>query len=58
MTYAPKNTIYESDIDPGVNVERDAAQYPLRHVKYTPAKFEVATSNSSGEDTFTIKYIT
>ena len=26
----------------------DIVQYPLQHVTYTPAKFEVATSNSLG----------
>ena len=29
--------------------------YPLHHVTYTPAKFEVATSNSLGADAFTRK---
>ena len=29
------------------------AQYPLHHVIYSATKFEVATSNSLGGDTFT-----
>ena len=29
------------------------AQYPLHHVTYSPTKFEVATSNGLGGDTFT-----
>ena len=33
------------------------AQYTLHHLTYTPAKFEVATSNSLGGDVFTRKYI-
>ena len=31
--------------------------YPLYHVTYVPAKFEVATTNRLGGDAFTIKYI-
>ena len=41
----------------GVNVIWIAAQYLLHHVTYAPTKFEVATSNSLGEDAFTRKYI-
>ena len=37
-----KNTVF--DIDLGVKVTRDVAQYPLHHVTYAPTKFEVATS--------------
>ena len=33
------------------------AQYPLHHVTYSTTKFEVATSNRLGGDTFTRKYI-
>ena len=33
------------------------AQYPLHHVTYSPAKFEIATSNGLEEDAFTRKYI-
>ena len=46
------------DLDIGVKVTRNATQYPLHHVTYSAAKFEVATSNGLGEDTFTRKYIT
>ena len=39
-----ENTIF--DLDLGVKVTRNVAQYPLHHVTYSPTKFEVATSNS------------
>ena len=39
--------------DLGVKVTRNVAQYPLHHVTYSPTKFEVATSNGLGGDTFT-----
>ena len=41
------------DLDLGVKVTRNVAQYPLHHVTYSPTKFEVATSNGLGGDTFT-----
>ena len=41
------------DLDIGVKVTQNAAQYPLHHVTYSTTKFEVATSNGLGEDTFT-----
>ena len=44
------------DIDLGVKVIRNFAQYPLHHVTYSATKFEVATSNRLGY-TFTRKYI-
>ena len=34
----------------------DVAQYPLHHVTYAAAKFEVATSNGLGGDAFARKY--
>ena len=34
---------------------QNVAQYPLRHVIYTSAKFEVAMFNSLGKDTITRK---
>ena len=43
--------------DLGVKVTRNVAQYPLNHVTYLAIKFEVATSNNLGGDTFTRKYI-
>ena len=41
----------------GVKVIQNVAQYPLHHVTYTATKFEIATSNGIGGDTFTCKYI-
>ena len=41
------------DLDLGVKVTRNVTQYPLHHVIYAPTKFEVAMSNSLGEDTIT-----
>ena len=41
------------DLDFGVKVTRNVAQYPLHHVTYSPTKFEVATSNGLEGDTFT-----
>ena len=35
-----ENTIF--DLDLGVRVTRNVAQYPLHHVTYSPTKFEVA----------------
>ena len=46
------------DLDLGVKVIQNVAQYPLHHVTYSATKFEVTTSNGSGGDTFTRKYIT
>ena len=33
----------------------NVAHYPLHHVTYEPVKFEVAMSNSLGEESFTRK---
>ena len=41
-----KSTVF--DLDLGVKVTHDVAQYPLHHVTYAYAKFEVATSNGLG----------
>ena len=49
-----ENTLF--DLDLGVKVTIDVAQYPLHHVTYSDTKFEAATSNSLGEDAFTSKY--
>ena len=51
--YLQENTLYYIDL--GTNVTLDVAQYPPHHVTYAPAKVEVATSNSVGEDAFTNK---
>ena len=41
------------DLDLGVKVKWNFTQRPLHHVIYTSTKFEVAMSNSLGEDTIT-----
>ena len=46
-----ENTLF--DLDLGVKVTQNDAQYPLHHVTYSHSKFEVATLNSLGGDTFT-----
>ena len=48
-----ENTLFDLDRKDTQNV----VQYPLNHMTYAPAKFEVASFNSSGEDEFTRKYI-
>ena len=45
--------MYYLTFDLGFKVTQNIAQYPLHHVTYTPAKFEVATSNGLGEDKMT-----
>ena len=50
-----ENTLY--DLDLGIKVTQNVAQYPTHHMTYTPAKFEVSTSNNLGEDALTRKYI-
>ena len=44
------------DLDLGVNITQNVAQYSLHHVTYAATKIEVATSNGLG-DKFTRKYI-
>ena len=39
----------------GIKVKRNIAKYPLHHVTYLCTKFEVATSNGLGGDTFTTR---
>ena len=41
------------DLDLGVKVTLNVAQYPRHHVIYASTKFEVATSNGLGGDTIT-----
>ena len=48
-----ENTLY--DLDLFVKVTQNVVQCRPNHMTYAPAKFEVATSNSLGEDGFTIK---
>ena len=45
--------IHYLTFDLGVKVTRNVTQYPLHHVIYASAKFEVATSNGLREDTIT-----
>ena len=45
------------DLDLGVKVARNVAQYSLHHVTYLGTKFEVATSNGLGGEAFTRNYI-
>ena len=46
-----ENSIF--DLDLRVKVTQNVAQYPLHYVTYSFTKFEVATSNGLGGDTFT-----
>ena len=48
-----RNSIFDFDLGVTCNV----TQYPQHHVTYPATKFEVATSNRLGGDTFTRKYI-
>ena len=38
-----ENTLFDHDL--GVMVTQNVAQYPLHHVTYAPAKFDIATSH-------------
>ena len=40
------------DLDLGVKVTQNDAQYHPHHVTYAPVNFEVAMSNGSGEESF------
>ena len=53
-----ENSIFdlESNLDLGVKVTRNVAQYPLHHVAYSATKFKVATSKGLGGDEFTRKF--
>ena len=48
IIHLQENTVF--DVDLWVEVTQNVAQYPLHHVTYALAKFEVATSNSLGGD--------
>ena len=50
-----ERTLYNLDL--GVKVTQNVAQYPLHHVTYSATKFEVATFNGLGGDAITSKYI-
>ena len=43
------------DLDLGVKVTQNVAQYHPHYVTYAPVNLEVAMSNGSGEDLFTRK---
>ena len=45
------------DLELGVKVTKNVAQYSLHNVTYAATTFEVTTSNGLGGDTFTRKYI-
>ena len=51
-----ENTLNDLDLVV-VKDTQNVVQYPSNHMTYAPAKFEVASFNSSGEDGFTRKYI-
>ena len=40
-----ENSIFDFDLDLGVKVTQNVAQYPLHHVTYSATKFEVTMSN-------------
>ena len=44
-----ENTLYDLDLVV-VKVTQNVVQYPPNHMTYAPAKFEVASFNSLGED--------
>ena len=49
-----ENTLFDLDLDTDhkVKVTQNAAQFPLHHVIYAPAKFAVASSNGIGGNAF------
>ena len=49
-----RNSIF--DLDLGVKVTQNVAQYPLHHVTHPATKFEVARFNQLGGDTFSRKF--
>ena len=55
VLHLQENTLY--DLDLVVKVTQNVVQYLSNYMTYAPAKLEVATSNSLGEDGFTRKYI-
>ena len=50
MVHHRKYPLFTFDIDP--KVTQNVAYYPLHQKTYSPAKFEVATSNGLGGDAF------
>ena len=58
--FTRKHIFFTFDLDPGligVKVIQNVAQFPLHHMTYAPAKFEVSTSNTLDGDTFARKYM-
>ena len=55
VLHLQENTLH--DLGLVVKVTQNVVQYPSNHMTCAAAKFEVATSNSLGEDGFTRKYI-
>ena len=53
--HLPENKLF--DLDFGVKVTGNVAQYPQHHVTFAPTKFNVATSHGKKEDALTRKYI-
>ena len=45
MVHHRKYPLFTFDLYIGVKVTQNFAKYPLHHVTYAPAKFEVAMSN-------------
>ena len=52
-----ENILYDLDLEVEVKVTQNVCQYPPNHMTFAPAKFEVATPISLGEDALTRKYI-
>ena len=50
-----ENTLYGLDLV--VKVTQNVVQYPPNYMTYAPAKFEGATTNSSGDDGVARNYI-
>ena len=46
-----------SDLNLGIKVARNVAQYPLHHVTCSATRFEVASPNILTENIFTKKYV-
>ena len=53
MNYTRKYIISPLTVILGQGQTRNIAQYPLHHMTYAPAKFEVAMFNSLGGNAFT-----
>ena len=51
--HVQENTLYDFDLV--VKVTQNVAKCPPNHMTYAPGKFDVATSNSLGEDGFSRK---